>query len=475
MKGQNIVVMGAGVSGLAASGLAARMGGRVTLTDMKPRSKWADHADRVERQGVMIEAGGHRKETFDRAEMVVVSPGIPREHVLIEEAMKRGVPCLSEIEYAYRALVWKGLAPHLRLIGITGTKGKTTTTTLVGELLKAAGRSVVVAGNIGEPFSAQVERLMPGSHVVLELSSFQLELVETFHPQVAVVLNISEDHLDRHVSMQAYIEAKVNIFQQQQPGDTAILNLDNRYTPLLQETTRASTVFFSRERTPARGAWLRQGVMITNMLSGHPPVGIVADRDLLIRGPHNVENAMAAIATAALHGVSAGEMATVLRSFRGVPHRQEYVGVVEGVQFINNSQGTNIDAVAKSLQSYESPIVLIAGGRSKGARFEDLLLLLKQRVKTAVLIGEAAAEMEKAWAGAVPLRRVATLEQAVGEAYRVAGAGEVVLLSPACTSFDMFRNYQDRGDQFRRAVKALARQSAKGSSHGEPLMGMAGA
>jgi len=459
-KGQKVVVMGAGVSGLAAAMLAARMGRRVTLSEVRPRSQWPVQAAEVERAGITIESGGHERKTFVTAEMVVVSPGIPTDHPVLQAARQAGVPCVSEIEWAYRMMEEKGLADKVRIIGITGTKGKTTTAILTGELLRAAGLRVVVAGNIGSPFSDQVERLLPSHTVVLELSSFQLEQVERFRPHVAAVLNISEDHLDRHPSFQNYVEAKINVFRRQTPDDVAILNADNRYTPLLRETTRARTLYFSSSPSVSEGVWLADGV-ITTTVGQRAPVGILDARELLIRGPHNRENAMAAAAMAGVCGVTPPIIAQVLRAFQGVPHRQELVRTVRGVQFINNSQGTNIDAVAKSLQSYDAPIVLIAGGRSKGARFEALRPLLSSRVKLAVVIGEAAGEMAAAWEGAVPVVIADSLEAAVVKAFEAAEAGEIVLLSPACASFDMFKNYEDRGNRFRAAVEALAARVAR--------------
>jgi len=337
---------------------------------------------------------------------------------------------------------------------VTGTNGKTTTTALLGELVRTTGKPITIAGNIGIALSSEVARLPADGLVVAEVSSFQLDTAETFAPHVAVLLNITEDHLDRYDSFDHYAESKRRIFMNQTTDDYAVLNVDDPRVASLADTVGGRVIPVSVAREVPDGVFVRGGTIVSRVDGTEKEV--VAAGELGIPGPHNLANALAATAAAAAVGVDAAAAAEVLRRFSPLEHRMERVAEIDGVTYVNDSKATNVDAVDCALRSYERPIVLIAGGRSKGTDFTVLAGLVETRVKRLVLIGEAASEMERAFGGLVPIDRAATLNEAVDLAHAAARIGDVVLLSPACASFDMFEDFEDRGRQFKTEVARLA-------------------
>jgi UDP-N-acetylmuramoylalanine--D-glutamate ligase len=446
VAGRRVTVVGLGRSGLAACRLLASAGATVTASDRTHAEALAVDLDSLRALGVRVEAGGHRPETILEADVLVVSPGVDVRIPLLARARALGIPIWSEVEVAYRSC-------RARFLGITGSNGKSTTTTLVGLMLQQAEVPVVVAGNIGTALCEVVPGLGPDRWVVAELSSFQLETIETFRPGVACLLNISQNHLDRYGGMRDYIRAKGRLFLNQEPGDWAVLNADD---PLVLEAaagTRARRLLFSRSHPVEEGAFL-EGDRLLFRRAGETRE-VCRAQDIRVRGVHNLENALAAIAAATLAGGSCEAARDVLAEFPGLEHRLEPVAAVRGVQYVNDSKGTSVGAVVRSLESFPGRVILIAGGRDKGSDFTPLRPVVEGRVKALVLIGEAREKIAKALAGAAPVHGADSMEEAVRRAAALAAPGDVVLLSPACASFDMFRDFEDRGRAFKGAVRAL--------------------
>jgi UDP-N-acetylmuramoylalanine--D-glutamate ligase len=450
--GKTVVVVGLARSGVAAVRLLRAYGCDVRATDARARSALGASADECDSTGATLALGGHPAEILDGADLVVVSPGVPLTIPFLAEAERRGLPITSEIELA------AAICPA-PIVAVTGTNGKTTTTELIGHLFRTAGRHTIVAGNVGRAFSGEVERARPDSIVVLEVSSFQLETSERFHPRVAVLLNLTPDHLDRHGSFEAYGHAKARIFARQTHADYAVLNAGDPAVVALASRVRAVTLAFSVREPDGDGAFVR-GENIWYRFEG-TECAITRLSELQIRGPHNVENALAAVASTLPFGVEREMLARGLASFRPLPHRLEPVGEIRGVQFVNDSKATNVDALEKALRSFDRPVVLIAGGRDKAGDFARLSPLASEKVGTVLLLGEAAPKIRTAWPE-VPSIDVASLEEAVRTGFAMADAEQTILLAPGCASFDMFRDYEDRGDQFRAAVTRLAEEIASG-------------
>jgi UDP-N-acetylmuramoylalanine--D-glutamate ligase len=410
---------------------------------MKDRNNLKGQIETLEKNNIKTETGGHKQETILSADIIVISPGVPLSIPVLEKAKERNIQIISEIEIGF-------LFSKAPIIAITGTKGKTTTTTLVAEILKNDGRDVILAGNIGIPITSKIENATKDSIVVTEISSFQLETIELFKPYISAVLNISADHMDRYPNIQEYVEAKTMILQNQDSNDFTVLNLNNKYSPIMASIAKSNVIYFSVNEKVERGVYLK-GKKITSNINGREQE-LFDVAELFVKGVHNIENAMASVAMAEVMKVSPRSIVETLKNFRGVEHRQEYVIEINGITFINNSQGTNMDAVAKSILSYDGPVVLIMGGRSKGANFEELKDVVKQKVKALVLIGEAKEEIENALNGSTEIYKENTMEGAVKKAYSLASSGSYVMLSPGCTSFDMFSNYEERGRKFKEAV-----------------------
>lgn len=444
LEGMNILVAGLALSGRAAARLCLKKGGRVTVTDLKPSQELSQAADELAALGARLVLGRHQIQDFTQADLVVVSPGMPLTSKYLQAAIKAGVPVIGELELASRFIS----AP---LAAITGANGKTTVTSLLGHILAAANRKVFVGGNIGHPLSLAAEDGYEA--VVAEVSSFQLEAIESFHPAVAVLLNITPDHLDRYASFEHYAAAKRRIFINQGEGDLAVLNLDDE--PSRASQTRARKAFFSRRQRLETGACLDQGRIVIRE-AGRELAGLDC-AELGLAGAHNQENVMAATLAAMGRGVDPQAALKAAAGFRPLAHRMQPVGVVNGVEYYNDSKATNVDAVAKGLEGFDRPVVLIAGGRDKAGDFGQLAPLAAEKVKHLVLIGEAAGKMEEALSGVAPVTRAASLEEAVALAASLAAPGEIVALSPACASFDMFDSYIHRGEVFTRLVAQLGR------------------
>ncbi len=442
-------ILGGARSGLAVAGLLRRNGAEVFLSDRSPAEKMAQARQELERLGIPAEFGGNTRRVLE-AEVLVVSPGVPSDAPLVLEAQSRGVKVVSELEVAS----WFCKA---RIVAITGTNGKTTTTTLLGRILEDARREVLVAGNIGTAFSQSVEELSATGSAVLEVSSFQLDHIETFRPAVSVLLNITPDHLDRYQhSFERYIASKSRVFENQGVGDVLIYNVDDEVTRRAVEgrgNTGVTALPFSVQAAVSPGASVRNGVLCIewhNRTAEVIPTGSIS-----IRGAHNLANAMAAALAARVLDVPVSSVRATLKNFKGVEHRLEFVRELNGVTFVNDSKATNVDSVWYALQSFRQPIVVMLGGRDKGNDYGRLLDLVRKHVKAIVAIGESADKVVRAFTGIVPVKEATSMEEAVRTAAAAAAKGDVVLLSPACASFDWFDNYEHRGRVFKELVMGL--------------------
>jgi UDP-N-acetylmuramoylalanine--D-glutamate ligase len=458
VRGKRVLVVGLGTSGHAAALCLRRHGAQVIVTDTKPPAAVAPFIPELLAEKIGLELGSQRLETFLAHDLVVVSPGVPWDLSQLKVARERGIPVVPEIEVAS----WYLSGP---IVGITGSNGKTTTTALLGKMLEASGLPVFIGGNIGVPLSSAVDRINPGSIIVAELSSFQLEAIQDFRPHVAVLLNISPNHLDRHPSLEAYAEAKRQIFRNQQAEDYAILNADDPWVCGLSPALVSQKVFFSRSRPIPCGLFVSNRSIVYRIR--HLERVLLETRDVHLRGDFNLENVLAAAAAACVLGADFDAMRTAVREFQGVEHRLEHVCDIRGVAFYNNSKATSVEATVKSLEAFERGVHLILGGKDKGAPYAPLLPLLKDRVKDVFLIGAAAERIAQELAGATELIRSGTLEAAAAEAFERARPGDVVLLAPACSSFDQFQNYEQRGRVFKDLVRRLAQDQTTESKPAE--------
>ncbi|MBI3127496.1 MAG: UDP-N-acetylmuramoyl-L-alanine--D-glutamate ligase [Candidatus Tectomicrobia bacterium] len=446
---RRVVVMGMARTGRAAAAVLARRGAEVVATDMKDIPGLREELPRE----VALELGGHREETFRRCDVLVVSPGIPATDRFIRLALASGAEVISEIELAWR------LCPA-PVAAVTGTNGKTTATTMLGAILEEAGFRAPVGGNIGRPLVDVVEKEgQEADFVVSEVSSFQLEWAPTLRPRVGVITNVTPDHLDRHPDMDGYAAVKARLLANQGPGDAKVLNADDPFTARYLPGGRQAALAFSRTKIPEAGAYVEDGWIYLRI--GGDRQRVCAAGELAVPGVHNLENFLAACAAAGFLGAGPDAMARLARRFKGLPHRMEPVAEIGGVRWVNDSKGTNVGATAMSLESVEGPVLLIAGGTDKGSDLSPMIEPMRKRVRTMVLIGEAADRFEAFFRGRVPVERAATLHEAVRRCAAAARPGDTVLLSPACASFDQFRDYAHRGDVFREAVRALAKEGAR--------------
>jgi UDP-N-acetylmuramoylalanine--D-glutamate ligase len=403
-------------------------------------------SDRLD-QGITVETGGHGERTFREQDLIVVSPGVPVNAPLLVQARGLGEKVIGEIELAAEFFPGK-------IVAITGSNGKTTTTTLAGEILATGGLSVVVGGNIGTPAISLVDRATADTTAVLEVSSFQLETIQTFRPRIAVVLNVTPDHLDRHRTFAVYTDAKARIFENQRPDDFAVLNADDPTCVALAERTKAKVFWFSRKQEVKQGSYVREGQILFRDAKRQQEVMLL--HEIPLKGAHNVENVLAAVCVGTLSGVELGKIRKAVAAFKAVEHRLEYVATVRGVEYYNDSKATNVDATIKALESFPANIHLILGGKDKGSDYSLLNDLLRQRAKRVYTIGAAAAKIEGQIKGAAEIVHAETLENAIKRASETAQAGDIVLLAPACASFDQFRSYEHRGKVFKDVVKAMA-------------------
>jgi UDP-N-acetylmuramoylalanine--D-glutamate ligase len=445
LNGRKVSVVGLARSGIAACRLLRALGAEVTASDVKPLPALVPEARSLEALGVAVAGGGHPAEFLEGAEMVVVSPGVPAGLPILDSVRQSGTQVIGELELAWRVM-------EASFIAITGTNGKTTTTALAGALLKAGERPVLVGGNIGSPLSARALDFPADGLVVAEVSSFQLETAELFRPRVAVLLNVTPDHLDRHPTFEAYAEVKARIFLNQTEEDIAVINADDPVASAAARRARAEVVLFSR-RQLSRGVFVRNGWIVGALEERAEEVCPL--KEIPLRGEHNVENVLAATACALWAGIPAPRVRAAIAGFPGVEHRIERVRDLGGVAYYNDSKGTNVASTIKAIESFSEPVILIAGGRGKGQDFAPLAARARGRVRRAVLIGEDRKKISAALQPEVPSEEAGSLEEAVERARALARPGEVVLLSPACASFDMFENFEHRGRIFKALVNAF--------------------
>ncbi|MCE5312452.1 MAG: UDP-N-acetylmuramoyl-L-alanine--D-glutamate ligase [Nitrospiraceae bacterium] len=472
---KKIVVVGMARSGIGAANLLAQMGAKVTLNDKKHSDECSSAAAALDSR-IKLEFEGHPEELFASADLIVVSPGVPLDIPAIKTAANKGVEVIGELELGYEILCSGASGPQF--FAVTGSNGKSTTTTLLYEMMRASGFRTMICGNIGnaiteeiltaaasiegEDIYEKIEKLSATvQRVVVEVSSFQLEAISSFRPKGSVILNITQDHMDRYHGMQLYKDAKLRVFMNQSEGDLVVLNADDRHTEdaglmLMQKSARgarvAKVLFFSRKKE-VKGAFLDGDIIRFNAYGDSSFV--LKPEELGIKGVHNIENAMAASLLALAAGCSTSAVESAARSFQGLEHRLEFVKEIDGVRYINDSKGTNVGAVIKSLEGFSEKVILIAGGRDKDSDFTELRPYVEGRVKAVIVIGEAADKISNALKGSTEIVHVSSLADALSRARGIASKGEVVLLSPACASFDMFRDFEDRGRQFKEIVRSM--------------------
>ena len=452
---KRVLVVGLGKSGVASALFLKAKGAHVTVSDAKSEDQLGEAIPVLLDAGIAVETGGHGERTFHGQDLIVVSPGVPVDAPSLVQARSLGETVIGEIELA--AQFFPGT-----IVAITGSNGKTTTTTLAGELIAASGFPTMVGGNIGTPAISLVEGATPETMAVLEVSSFQLETIQTFRPKVAVVLNVTPDHLDRHRTFAAYVDAKARIFENQQESDFAVLNADDPTCAELSGRTRARVFWFSRKKEVNQGAYTRDGQIIFSDTKTESEVMPISE--IPLKGAHNLENVLAAICVGAVMGCKSEATRRAVRAFKAVEHRLEYVAKIRGVEYYNDSKATNVDATIKALESFPANIHIILGGKDKGSDYSVLKDLLHQRAKRAYTIGAAAEKIESQIKGSAEIVHAETLDLAVKRTASAAEAGDIVLLAPACASFDQFQNYEERGRVFKQLVRALA-EEAKLPSH----------
>jgi len=445
LKGKRVLVIGLARTGVATAMFCAERGAVITATDTRSADELGDCVSRLRDEGIQLQLGGYSNAILHEQELVVPSPGVPADSPLLVKAREIKITVWSEIELAFRFL-------HGQLIGITGSNGKTTTTSLVNHILRHAEFSSALAGNIGTPLIATVRQSNKSTITVAELSSFQLELIETFRPNISVLLNLTPDHLDRHKTFSAYAAAKARIFEHQTEADAAIINLDD---PASREIapSRPQVFWFSRKTNVEQGAFVRNGKLIFRRNNREEE--ILNCDEIPLPGRHNLENVLAATIAGRLAGAQSAQIAGAIRSFPGVEHRIEFVAEINGVRYYNDSKATNVDATLKALEAFPGRIIVILGGKDKDSDYAQLRTTLREKTILALLIGSAADKIEKQIESSVAIRRAETLHNAVQFAAQAAHAGDIVLLAPACASFDQFENYEHRGRVFKELVHQL--------------------
>jgi len=448
VKGRRVLVVGLGKSGIASALFLADRGARVEVSDTKSEEELHHEIPQLLDRGIGVEAGFHGERTFNEQELIVISPGVPFDVPQLVKARQAGIPVIGELELAARYL--KG-----QIVGITGSNGKTTTTALTGEIIAAGGKKTLVGGNIGTPAISFVDEATGDTWIVLEVSSFQLETIQTFRPKIAMVLNVTPDHLDRHHTFEIYASAKARVFENQTATDYTLLNADDATCAAMAAQTRAAVCWISRQHPVERGAFLR-GDNIVWIDGGHEQP-IMPISEIGLKGAHNVENVLAAVCASALLGCRPEQIRQAVVNFKAVEHRIEYVATINGVEYYNDSKATNVDATIKALESFPKNIHLILGGKDKGSPYTVMNDLLRERVKRVYTIGAAAPKIEAEIKGTTEVVHAETLENAIKRAYAVAQPGDIVLLAPACASFDQFKSYEHRGRVFKDTVRALSR------------------
>jgi len=457
LKNKRVLVVGLARTGVATALFCAARGARVTATESRTGGQIGEPAAKLRAAGVALELGGHLDRTFVEQDLIVPSPGVPADFPQLVAARSAGVKIWSEIELAYRFL-------NGSLVGITGSNGKTTTTALIEHILRGAGLPTILAGNIGTPLISVVDQTKKDTLTVVELSSFQLELIDTFRPNVGLFLNLTPDHLDRHHTLKAYGDAKARIFENQTADDTAILNADDvasaTYAP-----SKPQVYWFSRKQRVAQGAYLR-GEEVLLRIEGEDHT-VLRRGEIPLAGAHNLENVLAATIATKLAGAAVPAIASGVRSFAGVEHRLEFVADIDGVGYYNDSKATNVDATLKALEAFAGRMLIILGGKDKDSDYTVLQQPLREKAVLALLIGAAAEKIETQIRGSVAIERAGTLDRAVDVAARSAHRGDIVLLAPACASFDQFENYEQRGRIFKDLVRRL-QSNATGAASQSP-------
>jgi UDP-N-acetylmuramoylalanine--D-glutamate ligase len=448
LKDKRALVVGLGKSGLAAALFLRDRGARVTVSDTRSAEALAKEIPALIEAGIMVETGGHGGLTFRRQDLIVVSPGVPLSTPEVAQAISAGIPVIGELELASRFM-------QGQIVAITGSNGKTTTTSLVGKIFADAGLDARVGGNIGLPVIELIAECTPESWSVLEVSSFQLETIDMFRPRIAAVLNVTPDHLDRHGSFAAYWAAKARITENQEATDFLVLNAEDVETQKIAAKTRAQIYWFSGARQIKQGCFAHGESVFFTAKEGAKPEPVLPVSEIPLKGAHNVENVLAAVCMARLAGISSESIRASVASFKAVEHRLEFVAKVRGVEFYNDSKATNVDAALKAVGSFAGGIHLILGGKDKDSDYTAMTPLLRERVAAVYTIGSAAEKIERELAGVVKMVGAKTLDAAVANAFHAAGEGEIVLLAPACSSFDQFENYEHRGRVFRELVLGL--------------------
>ncbi|MGB6482170.1 MAG: UDP-N-acetylmuramoyl-L-alanine--D-glutamate ligase [Candidatus Acidiferrales bacterium] len=454
LEGKRVLVVGLARTGIVVSLFCAAYGARVTGIDEKPETALASTAEKLQAAGVALEFGVSRPEVFLNQDLIIVSPGVPAKLPGLEMARNRNIPVWSEIELAWRLLRGK-------LVAITGSNGKTTTTALVGHILQSAKIPVLVGGNIGTPLLARVEASSDSTVTVAEVSSFQLETIDAFRPDVGVLLNLTPDHIDRHGSFEEYARAKQKLFQNMLDRDAAVLNADDPQVAQ-RGPAHGQTFWFSRQKRLAAGTFLR-GEQILFRREGSESI-LMRRSDIPLRGEHNLENVLAASTAAILAGAPTDAIEAAVRTFPGVEHRLEFVADIGGVSFYNDSKATNVDATLKAIDAFPGSLFVILGGKDKGSPYAPLREPLRQKAKLVLLIGAAAEKIAAELDGAVQMQRAGTLERALTAALEHANPGDTVLLAPACASFDQYENFEQRGREFKEIVARLAAENTAQNS-----------
>ena len=451
LQKKKVLVVGMGRSGLSAARWLSEQGAEVVIGDIKERDKIDQECLKAALElGVKVETGAHREETFLHAEMIIVSPGVPHNIAPIEAAVKMGIPVIGEMELAARQF-------QTPIIAVTGTNGKSTAVSLLGEMIRASGAKVFVGGNIGTPLMDYVSGDRNADYVLVEVSSFQLDTMKEFCPVISLLLNISPDHLDRYTDYEAYVNSKLRIVMNQKAGQYAILNDDDKILRGFRPRGGVTVLRYGMEKGQERNAYI-EGKSLLAGLPGdklhHFDVG-----HFRLPGRHNLENLMGVVLAGLAAGLESGIIEAGIMSFRGLPHRMEFIGRVRGVDFYDDSKATNVDAALRSIESFDRQVILIVGGRHKGGDYMPLVLAAKDRVKRAVIMGESKELMSRAFKDTIPLILADDMEEAVSTAFREAEGNDVVLLAPACSSFDMFTDYAHRGRVFREQVERLRNAS----------------
>jgi len=456
---KNILIVGLGISGVSAARFLKRRGADVTVTDMAREEDLGAHVQEMRNMGANVELGQHRIGTFEKADLIVLSPGVPHTIPQVKSAEERGIPIMGELELASRFI-------EEPVVAITGTNGKTTTTELLGKMLVHSGVKVFVGGNIGNPLTGYVDKEEKAEVVVAEVSSFQLDTIDAFRPKVSVLLNITEDHLDRYPDFEAYVASKGRIFKNQKEGDIAVLNGSDPDVRSFCGKIKARQLVFCHEKkagsTFREGAIIKKGdIVFKTAKSGTEDGDILKPSTSLnlshvaLMGMHNMENVSAASLAALAVGGTPGKIQSVLNDFKALSHRLEWIATINDVGYFNDSKATNVDSVARALECFTAPIILIMGGRNKGSNFSVLKNSVRQHVKKLIVMGEAKDDIESALGHTIPTGSAASMEDAVFSAHQAAASGDVVLLSPACSSFDMYNSYAERGESFCKAVEKL--------------------